>query len=86
LTYAQTINESDSKFIGPALAAPAEHASIVLAFAGDEVDLAVKAHPARLHAVQNFHSKDQPDATIYVVNGFPGTVSAPGDSTAPAAR
>jgi hypothetical protein len=86
LTYAQTINESDKEFFDAALAAPAEHVSIVLAFAGDEVDKGVKAHPARLHAVQSFRSKDQPDATIYAVDGFPGTGSAPGDSTAPIAR
>ena len=44
----QTINESDKEFYSAALAAPATHAAIVLAFDGDEIDRAVKAHPAGL--------------------------------------
>jgi hypothetical protein len=37
-----------------ALAAPAAHAAIVLAFDGDEIDRAVKAHPEGLTAVRDF--------------------------------
>ena len=48
----QTINESDKQFYTAALAAPASHAAIVLAFDGDAIDQAVKAHPAGLSAVQ----------------------------------
>ena len=62
----QTINESDRHFFSDALNAPAAHAEIILAFAGDEVDRAVKAHPESLTAVARFTAKDQPDATIYV--------------------
>ncbi|MGH9599892.1 MAG: glycosyltransferase family 39 protein [Terracidiphilus sp.] len=62
----QTINESDKRFFRAALAAPAAHAAIVVTFAGDEVDRAVKAHPEGLKAVQRFAAKGQPSATIYV--------------------
>ena len=41
----QTINESDLEIYRDALAAPAAHAALVLAFDGDEIDRAVKAHP-----------------------------------------
>jgi len=41
----QTINEGDLEIYHAALAAPAAHASIVLAFDGDDIDRAVKAHP-----------------------------------------
>ena len=50
----QTINESDLEICRAALAAPAAHAAIVLAFDGDEVDRAVKAHPGGLSAVGRF--------------------------------
>ena len=50
----QTINESDKQFYTAALAAPAAHAAIVLAFDGDEIDRAVKAHPGGLTAVRRF--------------------------------
>ena len=62
----QTINESDRDVYQDALAAPAEHAALVLAFAGDEVDQAVKAHPEGLRVVARFDTKDQPEATLYV--------------------
>ena len=44
----QTLNESDKQYFWAALAAPAAHAAIVLAFDGDQVDRAVKAHPQGL--------------------------------------
>jgi len=77
LTYRQTLNESDKEFYEAALAAPASHAAVVLAFAGDEIDKAVKAHPEHLRLYQSFHSPfkgwDQPDATVYVSDTFPGS-------------
>ena len=66
LTYAETLNESDKEFFAEALGAPAEHASIVLAFAGDAVDGAVKLRPEGLRVVERFQSQGQPDATLYV--------------------
>ncbi|MGB7603525.1 MAG: hypothetical protein WBM24_24695 [Candidatus Sulfotelmatobacter sp.] len=49
-----------------ALAAPAEHAAIVVAFDGDEIDRAVKAHPEGLIEVAHFTAKGQAAGTIYV--------------------
>jgi putative Mg2+ transporter-C (MgtC) family protein len=76
LTYRQTINESDKQFYWAALDSPAAHASIVLAFAGDDIDKAVQAHPEHLRVYQRFHSPnqgwDQADATLYVTDTFPG--------------
>jgi hypothetical protein len=62
----QTINESDEQIYRDALASPAAHAAIVLAFDGDEIDGAVKAHPEGLTAVARYTAKGQPCATIYV--------------------
>jgi hypothetical protein len=62
----QTINEADQEVWDAALKAPAEHAAIVLAFDGDAVDRAVKAHPEGLRAVGHFAAKGQPPGTIYV--------------------
>lgn len=62
----QTINESDKEFYWAALAAPAKEAAVVLAFDGDEIDRAVKAHPQGLRAVQHFIVPWQPAATLYV--------------------
>ena len=62
----RTINESDKQFYRAALAAPAVHAAIVLAFDGDEIDRAVKAHPQGMRAVARFTAKGQPSATMYV--------------------
>ena len=62
----QTINESDLGIFRAALAAPAAQAAIVVAFDGDEVDRAVKAHPADLVVAGRFTAQDQPAATIYV--------------------
>jgi hypothetical protein len=64
----QTINEADLTAWDEALAAPATHASIVLAFDGDAVDRAVKAHPEGLTPVQLFTAKGQPAGTLYVSN------------------
>jgi hypothetical protein len=62
----QTINESDKEFYSDALAAPAAHAAVVLAFDGDDVARAVKAHPEGLTAVRRFRTPYQPAGTIYV--------------------
>ncbi len=61
----QTINESDLTIYSDALAAPGAHAAIVLAFDGDQIDRAVKAHPQGLTAVRRFWSDGQPAGTIY---------------------
>jgi hypothetical protein len=62
----ETINESDLLIWRTALAAPAARAAIVVAFDGDAVDRAVKAHPADLSVVGRFTAKDQPSATVYL--------------------
>lgn len=62
----QTINESDQYIYRNALAAPAAHAAIVLAFDGDQIDDAAKAHPAGLTAVGHYTVKGEPAGTIYV--------------------
>ncbi|HUX43206.1 MAG TPA: hypothetical protein VMV57_00510 [Terracidiphilus sp.] len=67
----QTINESDKQFYRAALAAPAAHAAIVLAFHGDEIDQAVHAHPQGLTPVRHFTFAGQPSATIYVSGTSP---------------
>ncbi|HEY2469621.1 MAG TPA: hypothetical protein VGI45_17500 [Terracidiphilus sp.] len=72
----QTINESDREFYSEALAAPAEHAAIVLAFDGDQIDEAVKAHPAGLRAVQRFDAVGQKSGTVYVSDTPPASKAA----------
>jgi hypothetical protein len=62
----QTINESDREYFSAALAEPATHAAIVLAFDGDEIDQAVKAHPAGLEMVRRFEDPRQKAGTVYV--------------------
>ena len=64
----QTINEADLTLWDEALAAPAAHAPIVLAFDGDAVDHAVKVHPEGLTPVQRFTARGQPSGTLYVSN------------------
>lgn len=64
----QTINEADLSIWDEALTAPAAHAPIVLAFDGDAVDTAVKAHPQGLSIVQRFTANGQPSGTLYVSN------------------
>jgi hypothetical protein len=66
IPLAQTINESDQYIYSNALAAPAQNAAIVLAFDGDQIDRAVKAHPEGLIAVGHFTAKGEPAGTIYV--------------------
>ena len=61
----QTINESDLWIYDAALADPASHAALILAFDGDDVDRAVHAHPEHLTVVQRFTAPWQPAATIY---------------------
>jgi hypothetical protein len=65
ITLRQTINESDKEFYQAALAAPAAHADLVLAFDGDQIDLAVKAHPQGLTQLRCFTTYGQPAGTIY---------------------
>jgi hypothetical protein len=76
----QTINESDLEFYRDALAAPAAHAALVLAFDGDEIDHAVKEHPQGLTAVRRFSTPGKPAGTIYV-SGTPGASQAQASPT-----
>jgi hypothetical protein len=62
----QTINESDREYYHAALEAPAQHASIVLALAGDPIEKAVREHPAGLTEVGGFSAPWQPSITLYV--------------------
>jgi hypothetical protein len=71
----QTINESDQYIYRDALAAPAAHAAIVLAFDGDEIDHAVKAHPTGLTAAGRYTAKGQPSGTIYVSDTWSSSAS-----------
>jgi len=68
----QTINEGDLWIYNAALAAPAAHAAIVVAFDGDEIDRAVKTHPEGLTMARRFVTPGEPAGTIYV-SGAPGT-------------
>ena len=87
LTYSQTINESDKQFYWAALADPAAHADIVLAYAGNDIDKAAKAHPEHLRVYQRFrspaHGWDQLDATLYVTDTFPFPPSRPAATAVP---
>jgi hypothetical protein len=62
----QTINESDLALWRAALEAPASHAVIAVAFDGDEVDRAVKAHPEGLAVSGRFSAKNQPPVAVYI--------------------
>jgi hypothetical protein len=62
----QTLNEGDGVLYRAALAAPAQHAAIVVAFDGDEIDQAVKADPTGLTPVGRFAAAGQAPATVYV--------------------
>jgi hypothetical protein len=66
----QTINESDLEIFRSALASPSTHAAIVVAFDGDAVDRAVRAHPAGLEIAGTFIAKDQPSATVYFATSW----------------
>jgi hypothetical protein len=72
----QTINEADLEIWDTALKAPVAHAAIVLAFDGDAVDRAVKAHPEGLRAVRRFTANGQPSGTLYVADN-PGSAPVP---------
>jgi hypothetical protein len=76
IPFRQTINESDLEIYRDALAAPAAHAAIVLAFDGDEIDRAVKAHPVGLKVIRRFTTRGQPAGTIYVSDTPVTTTSA----------
>jgi len=91
----QTINESDLEIFRTALAAPARHAAIVVAFDGDDIDRAVKLNPSGLDVAAQFTAQGQPTATIYVSSRWadrspywkipqqPGTEGLPGTGTQP---
>jgi len=72
IPFRQTINEADLQIFRDALAAPSAHAALVLAFDGDSIDLAVKAHPCGLIRLQRFHAQGQPAATLYASD--PGAI------------
>jgi len=62
----QTINESDRVIFSEALSDPAKHAAVVVAFDGDQIDKAVKAHPAGLQLIRRFDAPGQKSGTVYV--------------------
>jgi 4-amino-4-deoxy-L-arabinose transferase-like glycosyltransferase len=62
----QTINESDGTLFSEALGAPAAHVAIIVAFDGDDVGQAVKAHPAALTKIGSYSAPGQPTGTVYV--------------------
>jgi hypothetical protein len=66
IQFRQTINESDLEIYRDALAVPAKHAALVLAYDGDEIDHAVHDHPAGLTVYRRFSAPDQPSITLYV--------------------
>jgi len=68
IPLSRTINEADLEIWDAALKAPAAHADIVVAFDGDAVDRAVKAHPGGLTVVGRFTAHGQPSGTIYVTD------------------
>ena len=62
---ARTINEAGYFGWRDAVADPAGHAAFVVAFEGDAVDAAVKAHPAGLTELTVLRTTGQPAARIY---------------------
>jgi hypothetical protein len=68
IPFRQTINEADLDVYERALEAPSANATLVLAFDGDAIDRAVKAHPAGLRVVERFEWSEQPPATLYVTD------------------
>ena len=79
----QTINGSDLEFYHAALAAPAEHAAIVVAFDGSEIDKAVRTHPEGLRVIRRFSSPGRDAGTIYVSDTTPPKVPAQASTTLP---
>jgi hypothetical protein len=77
----QTINESDREYFQAALDAPAQHASLALALAGDPIEKAIHEHPAGLTVVGRFSAPGQPDVTLYA-SDTSRSMSAPGGSGA----
>jgi hypothetical protein len=73
ISLRQTINEADRQIYRDALASPAEHAAMVLAFDGDEIDRAVKARPEGLRAIARFPSKQEAPGTLYISDSCPAT-------------
>ncbi len=67
------ISPLDSQRFDEAKAAPAQHASIVIALDRDPVAAAVKAHPEGLSEVEIICHTDQPCARIYRSDSFRGT-------------
>jgi hypothetical protein len=66
IPLSQTINESDLGIYRSALASPANYAAIIVAFDGDDIDKAVRAHLADLTLMGAFTADGQPSAAIYV--------------------
>ncbi len=66
ISLRQTINESDLGIYRDALNAPASHAALILAYDGDEIDGAVRNHPAGLSVYRRFSAPGQPSITLYV--------------------
>jgi hypothetical protein len=66
IPLSQTINESDLGIYRSALASPATHAAIIVAFDGDDIDKSVRAHLADLTLMGAFTADGQPSAAIYV--------------------
>jgi hypothetical protein len=64
----QTINEGDLEVYQDALQAPAAHADFVLAYQGDEIEAAVRAHPQGLRVLRRFTAPYQPSITLYATN------------------
>jgi len=79
----QTINGSDMEFYQAALAAPAAHVAIVVAFDGSEIARAVQAHPEGLTVVRRFASPGRDAGTIYVSDTFRSMPAAQPETTAP---
>jgi hypothetical protein len=72
----QTINESDREYYSDALAAPATHAAVVLAFDGDQIDQAVKAHSEGLRMIRRFDAPEEKSGTVYVSDTSSGSKAA----------
>jgi hypothetical protein len=69
----QTINEGAREYLSAALADPASHAAIIVAFDGNDIDAAVKKHPQGLRRVARFEAHNQPAITVYVSDTPPGS-------------
>jgi hypothetical protein len=76
IPFSQTINESDKEYYKAALESPAQHATIVLAGAGDPIETAVRDHPAGLIEVGHFSARFQPSITFYVSDTLPANAPA----------